>query len=111
MILSLAVYEKSFQIDMSLPPSHHFTEKVLTWPPHDTENYCKSQLVYCSVSLFVCYRMDKTDVGDRSEGKSRDREAFDSRQILQLFGNYRYSHQTSVGDPDQKFVSRILIPI
>ena len=96
---------------MSLPPSHHFTEKVLAWPPHNTENYCKSQLVYCSVSLSVCYRKDKTDVGDRSEGKSRDREAFDSRQILQLFGNYMYSHQTSVGDPDQKFVSRILIPI
>jgi hypothetical protein len=37
-------------------------------------------------------RKDKNDVGDRSDSKNKDREAFDSRQILQLFGNFRYRY-------------------
>lgn len=36
------------------------------------------------------FRKDKTDVGDKSESKSKDRESFDSREILQCFGSHRF---------------------
>jgi hypothetical protein len=35
-------------------------------------------------------RKDKTDVGDRSDRKTKDRESFNSREILEVYGKYRY---------------------
>jgi hypothetical protein len=29
-------------------------------------------------------------VGDRSDRKTKDRESFDSREILEVYGKYRY---------------------
>ncbi len=31
-------------------------------------------------------------MGDRSDRKAKDRESFDSRQILEVYGKYRYLH-------------------
>jgi len=42
------------------------------------------------VFLFFWDRKDKTDVGDRSDRKAKDRESFDSREILEVYGKYRY---------------------
>jgi hypothetical protein len=46
---------------------------------------------------FFWDRKDKTDVGDRSDRKAKDRESFDSREILEVYGKYRYLHAHFAG--------------
>jgi len=46
-------------------------------------------LITLLYAFHFLYRKDKTDVGDWSDRKSKDRESFDSREILEVYGKYR----------------------